>query len=131
MKLDMTSPLSNPALLAQGKAAPDIDMQRIEDTAREFEAVFMAEMMKPLFESIKVDGRFGGGKGEEIFRSFLRDEYGKIISRTESIGIADQVREQLIEMQSRAAEPELAQNMHSQTMYGAAKAATGEDNDVL
>ena len=37
---------------------------RIEDAAREFEAVFVAEMMKPMFEGIEANNLFGGGKGE-------------------------------------------------------------------
>ena len=33
----------------------DLDMAKIEETAREFEAVFIAEMMKPMFDGIKTD----------------------------------------------------------------------------
>lgn len=106
----------NPALLSQGKAMPDINLQRIEETAQEFEAMFMSEMMKPMFESIKSDGPFGGGKGEEIFRSFLRDEYGKKVAHTGGLGIADLVKAQLIEMQSKSIRPELAQNMHEENI---------------
>lgn len=103
----------NPALLSQGKALPEIDLKRIDETAREFEAMFMSEMMKPMFEGIKTEAPFGGGKGEEIFRGFLRDEYGKMLAiGNGGLGIAELVKEQLIEMQSKSIKPELAQNMH-------------------
>jgi len=103
----------NPALLSQGKALPEIDLKRIDETAQEFEAMFMSEMMKPMFEGIKTEAPFGGGKGEEIFRSFLRDEYGKMLAiGNGGLGIAALVKEQLIEMQSKSIKPELAQNMH-------------------
>ena len=125
------SPLTlNPALLNQ-KKAPDIDMARIDETARDFEAMFMTEMLRPMFEGLKVDETFGGGKGEEIFQSMMLDEYGKNMAAQGSLGIADLVKEQLIEMQSRANEPEMAQNMHNQFLGSAATAGaqTGE-NDV-
>ena len=80
----------------------DKDMAKIEDAAQQFEAVFMAEMMKPMFEGISTDGMFGGGKGEEVFQGLLIQEYGKILSQTGSIGIADQVKEEMIRMQEEA-----------------------------
>ena len=101
----------NPALLASATKAPDVNMQKINETAEEFEAMFISEMFKPMFESVKVNETFGGGKGEEIFSGFLRDEYGKLLAQTGGIGIAELVRQQLIEMQSKASKPDLAQNM--------------------
>ncbi len=82
------------------KLQSDIDLTKVEETAREFEAVFISEMMKPMFEGLETDGMFGGGKGEEVFRSLMLQEYGKMISQTGSIGIASQVKSALIQMQS-------------------------------
>ena len=108
------SPIAlNPALMDQATKIPDIKMQRIEETARDFEAMFMTEMLKPMFEGIEVDETFGGGKGEEVFRSFMLEEYGKNMASTGSLGIADLVKEQLIQMQSDASAAKLAQNVHS------------------
>lgn len=115
------SPLQlNPALLsasagAQPTVAKDAKMEKIEAAARDFEAMFMAEMMKPMFESVDVDETFGGGKGEEIFRGFLREEYGKQIADIGSLGIADLVKEELIAMQSKANQPAMAQNMQEKS----------------
>jgi flagellar protein FlgJ len=106
----------NPALLAQANKAPDIDMSRIDETAKDFEAMFLSEMLKPMFETVKVNETFGGGKGEEIFSGFLRDEYSKMLSIQGGIGIAALVKEQLIEMQSKAKAEALAQNMHGNTI---------------
>jgi len=76
------------------------NFERIEEVAQEFEAVFISEMMKPMFEGIKVNETFGGGKGEEVFRGMMLQEYGKIMAQTGAIGIADQVRSTLIQMQA-------------------------------
>ncbi|HEU4837921.1 MAG TPA: rod-binding protein [Micavibrio sp.] len=115
----------NPALISQAKKMPDLDMKRIDETAQDFEAMFLSEMLKPMFESVKVNEMFGGGKTEEIFSGFLRDEYTKMFSQQGGVGIAALVKEQLIEMQSRAKEAALAQNMH-----GNAIGTTG-DTDAL
>jgi len=83
------------------KNAKTSSIKEIDDAAQEFEAVFLAEMLKPMFEGTELDEPFGGGKGEEIFQSFLLQEYGKIIAQTGSIGIADQVRQELINIQEQ------------------------------
>jgi peptidoglycan hydrolase FlgJ len=74
--------------------------KQIEDAAEDFEAVFLTEMMKPIFESVEVDKIFGGGKGEEVFRSFMVQEYGKIMAASGQIGLASPVKDALIKMQS-------------------------------
>lgn len=77
------------------------ESQRIDAAAQEFEAVFLSEMMKPMFEGISTEGPFGGGKGEEVFRGMLIQEYGKILARTGSVGIAGPVKEQMIKLQEQ------------------------------
>ena len=74
--------------------------QRIKETAQDFEAVFLSEMIKPMFEGIEVDETFGGGKGEEIFRGMMLTEVGKEIAKKNITGIQTQVMNKLIEMQS-------------------------------
>lgn len=77
-------------------------MAKIEEAAQDFEAVFMAEMIKPMFEGIETNKEFGGGKGEEIFSGFMIQEYGKILAQTGDIGIADQVKAEMIKRQGLA-----------------------------
>ena len=84
------------------KAAQSKEMEKIEHAAQDFEAVFIAEMMKPMFEGISTEPPFGGGKGEEVFRSMLLQEYGKIVAQTGGIGMADHVKEQMIQIQNQA-----------------------------
>jgi len=76
-------------------------MEKISQSAEEFEAVFISEMMKPMFEGISTEAPFGGGKGEEVFRSMLLQEYGKTMAKTGSIGVADAVKRELIKAQER------------------------------
>ena len=85
------------SLQAQAKAAAkDAELSRV---AKDFEAVFLTEMLKPMFEGLEVDGMFGGGKGEEVFRGMILDEYGKILADKGGIGLADNIKAELLKLQ--------------------------------
>lgn len=99
-----------PKAYSLSKQAPN--MEQIETSAKEFEAMFVSEMMKPMFEGLETGGMFGGGKGEEVFRGFMIEEYGKMLAGTGQLGIADMVKQQMIEMQEQASGAKLAQEMH-------------------
>ena len=71
----------------------------VEQKAREFEAVFINQMLSIMFEGLEPDAVFGGGKTEEIFQSFLVEEYSKTISQSGGIGIAETITKQLLTLQ--------------------------------
>jgi len=85
--------------------APD----QLRRAAEEFEAVFLSEMLAPMFESLDTDGLGGGGMGEQIFRPMLVERYAEAISRAGGVGVADSVVRELMRLQESAvAEPEAA-----------------------
>jgi len=69
--------------------------------AQDFEGVFISQMLSYMFSGISVDEEFGGGQGEEMFRSLIIDEYGKQISARGGIGLAKNVLKELIAAQER------------------------------
>lgn len=73
--------------------------EEIDRVSREFEAVFISEMMRPMFDGLEIDPMFGGGKGEEIFRSMMVDEYGKTMANAGGVGLADYIKAELIRLQ--------------------------------
>lgn len=89
--------------LASGHSSSSLSamkMKQIEEKSVDFEAVFISEMMKPMFEGLETDGLFGGGQAEEMFRSIMLQEVGKIAAQTGQIGIAPDVKAELIRMQA-------------------------------
>jgi Rod binding domain-containing protein len=68
-------------------------------TAEEFEASFLSQMMKPMFEGLQTDGPFGGGEGEATWRSFLVEAMAKQTVRAGGIGLSDSVMSQMLKMQ--------------------------------
>ena len=67
--------------------------------ADDFEAVFLGQMLKPMFEGIKPEAPFGGGNSESMWRSMQIEEYGKAITKAGGIGIADSVYQEIIKLQ--------------------------------
>lgn len=71
----------------------------IRQAAVEFEAVFLTEMLTPMFEGMETNELFGGGPGEDIYRSLLVEEYGKALARSGGVGIADAVQREMLRIQ--------------------------------
>lgn len=88
--------LTNNKIATQSKEDAKVDL-----AAKEFEAMFVAQMLQPMFEGLSTDGLFGGGKGEEIFRGFMIEEYGKMMAETGQLGIADNIKAEMIRMQAK------------------------------
>jgi Rod binding domain-containing protein len=71
----------------------------VRRAAEEFEAVFLAQMMAPMFEGLETDELFGGGPGEDLYRSVLVEEYGKSIARAGGIGLSDAIQREILRLQ--------------------------------
>ena len=67
--------------------------------AKEFESVFLTNMLEGMFEGVKTDGPFGGGHSEKVYRSLMVGEYAKEMSANGGLGIADQVYRELLAIQ--------------------------------
>jgi flagellar protein FlgJ len=67
--------------------------------AHQFEGVLISQMLNSMFEGVKTDGMFGGGEGEEMFRSLMLDEYGKQMTKQGGLGLADHVTRELLKKQ--------------------------------
>lgn len=78
------------------------NMAKIEKSAKEFEGMFVSEMLSHMFEGLEVDKEFGGGHGEEMFRSMMVSEYGKEIANGPGIGISGQIKAMMIQMQEQS-----------------------------
>jgi len=93
------------------RAIPRPDAARAPDelrrAAEEFEAVFLAEMLSPMFEALDTDGLGGGGLGEQMFRPMLVERYAEAIARAGGVGIADSVVRELMRLQETI-QPEAA-----------------------
>lgn len=76
---------------------------QIKTAAKDFEAVFISQMMSHMFEGITTDPMFGGGPGEDMFRGMLVQEYGKQIANGPGlgVGVSDQIMKTMIQLQQK------------------------------
>lgn len=70
--------------------------------AAEFEQVFLATMLKPMFAGLSTEAPFGGGQAEETWRGMLIDQYADTISKAGGVGIAGAVYRDLLGVQEGA-----------------------------
>jgi Rod binding domain-containing protein len=68
-------------------------------SAKEFESVFISQFLGTMFQGIPTDGPFGGGQGEEMFRSLMVNEYAKSVENRGGFGLASAVTRQLLRHQ--------------------------------
>ncbi len=76
-------------------------MKKIDEASKDFESVYMTEMLKPMFDTVKTDAMFGGGKGEDTFKTLLLQQYGKKIAERDGLGLAKYVKAEMIQMQEK------------------------------
>jgi peptidoglycan hydrolase FlgJ len=87
-------------LLRPAAAAPTaVNRDKIEETAKAFEATFISQMLKPMFEGLSTDGLFGAGQGEATWRSFMLDEMAKSTVKAGGIGLSNTVMAEMLKMQ--------------------------------
>lgn len=82
-----------------GSAAELAKRGKTHQTAQDFEASFLSTMMQQMFAGVKTDGPFGGGPGEEMFRSVMTDAMAKQMSKSGGIGIAPAIEREMLKMQ--------------------------------
>ena len=90
--LDVLKP-STPA------AAHTADREKIAKTARTFEAQVLSTMLQSMFADVNISPPFGGGAGEDAFKSFLTDAFAKKIAARGGVGIAASVQREMLKMQ--------------------------------
>jgi Rod binding domain-containing protein len=71
----------------------------IAKTAQQFEATFLSSMMSYMFEGVDTPAPFGGGQGEQAFKSFLTDAYAKQMASRGGIGVAAAVQREMLKLQ--------------------------------
>jgi flagellar protein FlgJ len=78
-----------------------VNAEQAAKVAKDFEAVFVNEMLGSMFQGITTDGQFGGGPGEAIFRSMMIEHYSKTITAQGGFGLADAVKHELLRTQEK------------------------------
>ncbi|MDE0724071.1 MAG: rod-binding protein [Alphaproteobacteria bacterium] len=74
------------------------DEQRAKETAKDFEAVFVNQMLNLMQPELQNDA-FHAGNAENQFRAFLNDNISEEIAERGGVGLADHIYDELIKLQ--------------------------------
>jgi Rod binding domain-containing protein len=99
---DLSLPVVSPTLTQPAGATSAAELAKrgeIRETAKKFESQFLSIMLQQMFAGVKTDGPFGGGFGEEMFRSVMTEAMGKQMARAGGIGLADTIQREILKMQ--------------------------------
>ncbi len=87
----------------------DADQEgRLRETAREFESLFAAYLLKVMRETIEESGLGGEGLGKNIYSELFDQEIAALIGRRGALGISDILLNRLSEPAPAAADPHQA-----------------------
>lgn len=81
------------------KPAAGASVAQLRKVSEDFEAVFVAQMLQPMFANLGAEKPFGGGSSEAMWRSLQVEEYGKAIVKNGGIGVADSVFREMLKLQ--------------------------------
>jgi Rod binding domain-containing protein len=105
--LDVLRPLAGlktPAAAAMS-VAEQAKRAQIKQSAQDFEASFLSQAFGSMFQGVKTAPPFGGGSGEDAFKSFLYDAMAKAVVKKGGIGLAASVQHEMLKMQGLSEEP--------------------------
>jgi flagellar protein FlgJ len=91
--------LGAPATPPAGSDAPR--SEAVRHAAQDFEAVFLAQVLGTMTQSVGGDDLLGDGQ-DDVFRDMLNEEIAKLISRSGGIGVADAVLREMLKAQEVA-----------------------------
>lgn len=100
LKPGVTNPLAGkPTGMSEGTPATDAFRSKAKGAAQQFESQFLSQMIGQMFEGVETDGPFGGGFGEQMFRSMMTDAMAKKMTQAGGIGVSDVVQREILKMQ--------------------------------
>ena len=96
----MSGPIVAPidVLMPQGPSA-DATRAKIKQSAQDFESGFLSIMLAQMFKDIGPEAPFGGGQGEEMFKSFFADAVAKQVTKAGGVGLSATVEREMLKMQ--------------------------------
>ncbi len=69
--------------------------------AQEFEAFFLAQVVDTMSAGVEVSEPFGGGPGEQAWRSQLAQAFADAMAAAGGVGLADRLKAEIIALQAQ------------------------------
>ena len=77
------------------KAPAKADDAALKEACREFEAIFIEQMLKSMRKTVNKSGLMDGGMAEGIFEDMLYENYAQKMSKSADLGLSDMLYRQI------------------------------------
>ena len=77
---------------------------RIDKTAKDYESTFISIMLGQMMSGVKTS-TFGGGEGEDAFKSFLTDAMAKSMVKHGGVGLSHRLSSEMLKLQGLSPTP--------------------------
>lgn len=81
------------------KEAGDPTPDQLRSACRDFESIFIQQMMQQMRRTVPQDGLFNGGQAEQMYTSMLDGELSKSFAQQRGLGLSDVLYRQLSALQ--------------------------------
>jgi peptidoglycan hydrolase FlgJ len=96
--LERSAPASRPG-------EKKLDREKLKKACSDFEALFLARMLKQMRQSIPQNGLLGNGPGKEIYQSLMDQELAKKISQRGGVGLGENLYRQVLQREEKPGAP--------------------------
>ena len=91
-----------PVAAAAGATLSAEQVEKARQSAKDFESMAVAELLRPMFKTVDGSkGMFGGGAGEAAWQPMMVNEMAKMLVKGGGLGIADAVLKEMLHMQEK------------------------------
>lgn len=95
---DITSLFSTPKLPSLSSKNLMNEAQA-DATSKDFESMFLSQMLEGMFGESSGSEAFGSSDTDEIYKGLMVQEYGKMITKAGGIGIASNIKQEVIKQE--------------------------------
>ena len=95
----VTAPAAPGAAPATPTPAEIAKRAAIAKASKDFESSFLSVMLGQMFKDVNTSAPFGGGPGEDAFKSFMSDAMAKQMVKAGGIGLASTVQKEMLKLQ--------------------------------
>ena len=79
-----------------------IDREKLKKACSDFEALFLARMLKIMRQSVPSSGLWGNGPGKEIYDSLMDQELGKKMAQRDGLGLGKKIYHQVLKREEKS-----------------------------
>ena len=102
LPINKTVPSPERSARASRPEGKKLDREKLKKACSDFEALFMARMLKQMRQSIPQNGLLGNGPGKEIYQSLMDQELAKKMSQRGGVGLGERLYRQVLQREEKA-----------------------------